>query len=197
MCGRFQLYVDIYSIIERYGIKDLSIFFNPKKEIFPSETSPVVVFDGEKRIKILKWGFSPSYAKRLIINARSETVDVKQTFRDSFTKRRCLVPANAFFEWDKRNGKNKKHKIYLKDEKIFSMAGIYNTFKDKNGNRLDAFTILTTEANEKIKTIHNRMPVIIERKHEDLWLDYSIKDIRVLKAILKPYTKDVIIEEPI
>ena len=142
----------------------------------------------------MKWGFMPSFAKRPIINARSETVDMKPTFRYSFYNRRCIIPATSFFEWEKVKDKKIKRRIYTTDENIFSMAGLYNIFKDNDGIEYLAFTILTTEANERMKPIHHRMPVILPRDKEDLWINMRIKNPLALKELLIPYEQSLSIE---
>ncbi|MTI46650.1 MAG: SOS response-associated peptidase [Firmicutes bacterium] len=194
MCGRYLLTVDLNTLLARYRLNDndIQISFSPMNEIFPSNKVPVVLDKGERQIKMLSWGFNPSYAKRLIINARGETVDFKPTFKYSFLNKRCLIPATGFYEWEKVNGKSIKHQIFLDNAKIFSFAGIYNTFKDKNGRDYEAFTIITTTPSKDIERIHNRMPVILKKEDEDIWLDENNRDIGVLKSLLKPYD-DIII----
>lgn len=136
----------------------------------------------------------PSFAKRPLINARGETVDIKPTFQYSFYNQRCLIPATGFFEWEKAESKKIKRKISLNNERIFSMAGLYNVFKDNNGIEYYAFTIITTEANQEMKTIHDRMPVILNREKEKLWLNNNIKAPLILKDLLKPYEGILLIE---
>ncbi len=195
LCGRFQMSMDFALLLERYGIKVPEIVIIPKEEVSPSNDVPVILNDGEKKMKVFKWGVSPSYSKGLIINARSETVDIKPTFKSAFHGRRCLVPANGFFEWQKANGKSIKHRIYLDNDEIFSMAGIYDSFTDKNGSTFEAFTILTTTPTDDLKRIHYRMPVILNKIDEDLWLDSDIRDFGLLKNLLRPYSEKIIIEK--
>jgi len=171
MCGRFYIpekelddFAKLVSEVEQHLLKKHG-------EIFPGDTVPVITPDkGERRIHAVKWGFPSPNGKKLIFNARSETVSEKPMFMAPFRKRRCLVPATGFFEWKKTGDKKIKHFITI-DNKLFYMAGIYWFFTDKNNNAIfPAFTILTTEANEKVQTIHNRMPVIIDEKNIDKWL---------------------------
>ncbi|WP_427339383.1 SOS response-associated peptidase [Caloranaerobacter sp. DY30410] len=186
MCGRYYLFTDIGEISKRFNINYCDILIKPMAEIFPSNEVPIIINNEKgKMIKLMKWGFNLPYLKKLIINARSETIDTKKLFKYSFYNKRCLIPASGFFEWKKENGKNIKYKIYLKDESLFSMAGIYSFFRDKNGEYVNCFTILTTNANKKISSIHNRMPVILDRESEQIWLNNSIKD-ESLKELLKP-----------
>lgn len=194
MCGRFSLDMDIDSLLNRYkAIKGIDTF-NPKDEIFPTDLSPIIINRKNKELRMVKWGFMPSFTKKPIINARSETVDIKPTFQYPFYNRRCLIPATSFFEWEKVGEDKIKRKISLKGEDIFSIAGLYDIFTDDNGVRYHAFTILTTEANIEMKSIHHRMPVILPRDKEELWLDKNIKNPIILKELLKPFDHSLLIE---
>lgn len=184
MCGRFQLSMELDRILERYGIISTDLDFAPKNEFFPSDKSLVIIGDnGKKGLAMLKWGFTVSFTKRLLINARSETASSKPTFRDSFIHRRGLIPVSGYYEWKNENGKKIKYKIYG-EEDIFSLACIYKSFTDSSGNRLKEYTILTRPASKEIQDIHDRMPVIIDRKYEDVWIDDSIKDVSLLNNII-------------
>lgn len=194
MCGRFSLDTDIDILINRYKAKKLIREYDSKDEIFPTNLSPVIINKEGKELRMMKWGFMPHFSKRPIINARSETVDVKPTFRYSFYNRRCIIPATSFFEWEKVEDKKIKRRISTIDENIFSMAGLYNIFKDNEGIEYLAFTILTTEANEKMKPIHHRMPVILPRDKEDLWINMKIKNPLALKELLIPSEHSLLIE---
>lgn len=194
MCGRYALEADIDILIERYKAIIMDSNFNPKTEIFPTNTVPIVRQAEQLQIVDMKWGFMPSYAKSPLINARSETVDIKPTFKDSFINRRCIIPATSFFEWEKVEDKKIKRKINIIEENIFSMAGLYNYFFDKDGNKYEAFTILTTAANNSMKHIHDRMPVIIPRDHEYIWLNHENKNILSLTELLNPWKTNIIFE---
>lgn len=187
MCGRFYLDADFEEILTRYGLKGNRTAYQPKGEIFPSERSLVVLSNGKRHLKKLKWGFLPHYAKKPIINARSETVFEKPLFRDAAIRRRCLVPANGYFEWENMGGKKVKREISGRYGEILSFGGIYEEFEDKNGMIQLCFTILTRDAACGISHVHNRMPVIIQKDNEDKWLDDEGTDIRVLKSLLAQY----------
>lgn len=169
----------------RYSIIEKLIDFKPREEVFPSQFCPVVLNDGENKIREMKWGIGTSFSKNLIINARSETVDVKPTFKESFFNRRCIIPATSYYEWEKVEDKKVKRRIGLKEISIISLAGTYN-----NGT----FTILTTDAVGNISHIHNRMPVIIPMESEAIWLDNNMKDVSILKQMLKPKDFEYIVE---
>ncbi|WP_432408759.1 SOS response-associated peptidase [Wukongibacter sp. M2B1] len=184
MCGRFQIAVELDDILEKYGIDYRGIDFSSKQEVFPTDKSIIITKEGmEKKIKMAKWGFSVSFTKRPLINARSETVSIKQTFRDAFIQRRCIVPVTGYFEWKKEFGKKEKYIIRTEDD-IFSLAGIYKSFNDGYGRELEEYTILTGPANKTIEHIHERMPVIINKEYEEIWLDRGVRDITLLNDIM-------------
>lgn len=208
MCGRYYLKISIDKLLEKYGIIDddfnyVNEYQNKKKssnnnyrefdrEIYPSQKAPIILQNIENSKLILedcKWGFAPTYSKNLIINARAETINRKKTFKNPFLKQRCLVPASAFFEWEKQGSKKVKQRIYLQDRNLFSLAAIYDTFPDDKGEKIQSFTIITTKANNKISKIHNRMPVILQKKDEKSWLDTNFDDPEELKELLKPYSE--------
>lgn len=194
MCGRFSLDTDLDELFNRYRIKKNDLKFCSKDEIFPSEVVPVVTNNGENKLTLMKWGFSPSYSKSLLINARSETVDSKPTFKYSFLNRRCIIPATSYYEWEKVGAKKIKRRISPKGIDIFSIAGLYSSFEDEAGRKFEAFTILTTDAHENIKMIHERMPVILSIENEEIWLDNTYKDISRLKGMFKAFDGDYIVE---
>jgi putative SOS response-associated peptidase YedK len=189
MCGRYALEADIDILIERYKAIIMDTNFNSTPEVFPTDTVPIIRQNkGNIEISNMKWGFMPSFAKSPLINARSETIDSKPTFRDSFINRRCIIPATSFYEWEKVGGKKIKRKININEENIFSIAGIYNSFFDREGKKYEAFTILTTSANESIKHIHDRMPVIIPREKEYIWLNTDNRDISYIKYLIMQWS---------
>ncbi|MDU5083103.1 SOS response-associated peptidase [uncultured Tissierella sp.] len=193
MCGRFSLDVSIDVLIERYkAIKNMEEFKLPD-EIFPTNTVPIVINKDNIQLSMMKWGFMPEFTKKPIINARAETVDIKPLFRNSFYNKRCLVPATSFFEWENLDGKKIKRRISVKEENIFSLAGLYNIFRNKNGQEQESFTIITTDANEDMKKIHHRMPVILPKEMEEYWLDINFRNLDTLKSMMKPYDGEITI----
>jgi putative SOS response-associated peptidase YedK len=144
MCGRYLLDTDVSYLYERYNIPNTDIEFKPSKEIFPSNVVPIVTY---RELKLMKWGFEAPYLKRPVINARAETIEIKPMFRNLFINKRCIIPATGFYEWKKSEGKKIKHKISFEDRRVFSMAGLYNDYIDKNGDKTTMFTIITTTPN--------------------------------------------------
>lgn len=162
------------------------------REIFPSDKVPVIHRGKtlDKTIHLMKWGFAPSYMKTLIINARSESIAEKKMFKEAFFRRRCLIPATGYYEWEKsetENGKIEKVKrdITVKGSEIISLAGIYDRFQDKDGQYFWAVSILTKEANDSVKKIHDRMPIIIDKGLESEWIKEYQDDYSALFEIIK------------
>jgi putative SOS response-associated peptidase YedK len=168
----------------------------PRYNIAPTQVVPVVRIgaQGEHReVALMKWGLIPSWAKdakigNRMINARAETAVEKPAFRGAFKKRRCLVPADGFYEWMKaENGRKIPHLIRRRDGKPLAFAGLWETWHDQSAQQpIETFTILTTRANEVVRPIHDRMPVIVSPCDYETWLDVHEQDAEKLAEILKP-----------
>jgi putative SOS response-associated peptidase YedK len=189
MCGRYTLH-DYQELGPRFKVADTPLF-KPSYNIAPSQNNPVIIRQSPNSAKLMKWGLIPFWAKdpRIgfkMINARAETVATSPAFRMPFKKQRCLVPANGFYEW-KKSGKTKEpHYIKRQNGELFAMAGLFDLWKDAEDHETWTYTIITTEPNDLMSTIHNRMPVILEPDDEDAWLDQetSVAD---LAKLLKPF----------
>lgn len=193
MCGRYALDTDIDVLIAHYKAMLGERKFEGNEEIFPTDTVPIIREVNNREIDFLKWGFMPSFTKRPLINARGETVNMKPTFKNSFINKRCIIPATSFFEWEKIEGKKIRRRIRV-EENLFSMAGLYSSFYDIEGKPYEAFTILTINANDQMEHIHHRMPVILRKEDEDIWLNNSNKNILGLKDLIVPWQGNLIIE---
>lgn len=195
MCGRFDLHAEPVKIQKEFGIDHFSVDYKPSYNIAPSRTIIVVKDDGKRYLGRCRWGFIPSWADDpdigyKMINARAETVAVKPAFKEAFRKRRCLVIANGFFEW-KREGKSKTpFYIRLKNDKLMGFAGLYGFWRSPEGKEICSCAIITTEANELISWIHDRMPVVIPKDKEDIWLDPKITGTTQLTPLLVPYPSE-------
>ena len=190
MCGRYALEATKRELWERYLLGEREEDVEERAEIFPTNRSPLILPGNE--LVHHKWGFVEPFTKRPMINARAETILEKPTFSQAFRTARCLVPATAFFEWEKVGEEKLKRKIALADIPIFSMAGILKTYKDENGKPFTAFSIITTEANEQMRAIHDRMPVILEPDDEAFYLDQQSDPKSVLK-LLRPTAHHLLI----
>lgn len=191
MCGRYALEATKRELWERYLLGEMEEDVEERAEIFPTNSTPLIV-SGNKLFHH-KWGFVEPFAKRPLINARAETILEKPTFSQPFRTARCLVPATAFFEWEKVGEEKLKRKISVADIPIFSMAGILKTYQDENGKPFTAFSIITTAANEQMHAIHDRMPVILDPEDEALYLDQKA-DPKLVWKLLKPTEHRLLIQ---
>lgn len=194
MCGRYQLDSGIEQLMLRFDAENRYIGYGSKNEIFPTDMVAIITGEGgHNYIDAAKWGFDNQYDKRPLINARGETVDQKRTFKDMFANSRCIIPATAFYEWQKNEDKGKtKMVITLKDVSVFGMAGIYRRMLNEDGSQIFRFAIITISANKVISEIHDRMPAILPANAEKAWLDNTITDTLMLKEFLKPYDGDML-----
>jgi putative SOS response-associated peptidase YedK len=198
MCGRYTLQVTPEELARQFSaeVEDSSLF-TLRYNIAPSQNVAVVRLkpDTSKRELVqLRWGLIPSWAKDpkiaySTINAKSETVAEKPAFRSAFRKRRCLIPVSGFYEWQQQGTQKQPMYIRLKNHRPFAFAGLWEHWEPKDGEPLESCTIVTTEANEFMLPIHNRMPVILPPQKYDHWLDPAAQTLSLL-ALLKPYTAD-------
>ena len=196
MCGRFMLTADQDSFEDRFSLTGFDLGWVPSFNIAPTQEVLAVTNDGsENRPELMRWGLVPSWANDLkignrMINARSETLAEKPSFRTAFKRRRCLIPADGFYEW-KREGKAKKPMLITANPGgLFAFAGLWETWKQPDDSWLLTCAIITTSANEFMKSIHDRMPVILPRESEASWLDPEEQDTAMLSELLLPYESD-------
>ena len=175
MCGRYTLTADAESIQLAFNLEDVDGWTVPRFNIAPTQQVPVITDRDPKGLSFMKWGLVPSWAKdpkigNRMINARSETAAEKPSFRTAFKRRRCLIPADGYYEWTKQG--KKKIPIYIQhaERDLFAFAGLWESWKQPDGDWLHTCAILTTEANDKIRPIHHRMTVIIEPADYETWL---------------------------
>jgi putative SOS response-associated peptidase YedK len=190
MCGRFVQKSDLRKIAPLFNAV-LESDVQPSYNITPRQPIAVVMEKGQRKIVSMKWGLVPHWAKEeaianKLINARSETVTEKPSFRDSFKKRRCLIIADGFYEWQGSGMAKKPFFICMKDDAPFGMAGRYDIWTNAAGEKVTTCTIITTEANEIMKPIHHRMPVILKAEDYDVWLDVDKAADLNLQPILRP-----------
>ena len=198
MCGRYTLAVQLDLIADRFASVAEFDKLAPRFNIAPGQLAPVVVASEEKRrLRMMKWGLIPSWAKDesigyKMINARAETLAEKPSFRKALELRRCIIPADGFYEWRKEpDGKSKTPmRIVLKDRSIFGLAGLWERWKSPDGEEVLTYTIVTTTPNSLLESVHNRMPVILTREAEDLWLGTGARSAGAPAQVLKPYPTD-------
>jgi putative SOS response-associated peptidase YedK len=195
MCGRFTLTLDEAELVARFDLKASDAAHTPRFNIAPTQMAPVVLNESPDRLSVAQWGLIPSWAKdptigARMINARAETAQEKPSFRTAFKRRRCLVPADGFYEWRKTEGAKVPLYIRLKTGEPFALAGLWEVWKPPEGDPVRTFTILTAEPNELLATIHNRMPVILPRENEQAWLDNTAGPVELM-AMLQPYSSEL------
>ena len=186
MCGRFVLSSDEDRLADHYGLDTVSVF-DGGYNIAPSAQVPVVRLGSDKEAAVCHWGFIPHWVKEPVlkpINARAETLTGKPYFRDAFRRRRCLVPANGYYEWRAASGGKQPFFIRMAGAELFSFAGLWSSWRGPDGP-VESCVIITTAAKEELADIHDRMPVIIEPDNYDVWLEVGGQ------ALLKPCAADM------
>ena len=208
MCGRFRQ-TRSAKFLERQFNAELIDSLNdfdllPRVNIAP--TQPVIAVKQAKgkprTITTMRWGLIPAWAKdpsigNRTINARSETIDSTTSFSDSVKSRRCLIPADGFYEWKKSGKVRQPYCFEVGEAELFAFTGLWDRWKNPKGETIESCTILTIASNELLVDIHDRMPVIVPRDKYDLWLDPDIEDFEAVKEILKPYDASLMRQYPV
>ena len=194
MCGRFTLKVDIEKVAKTFGVEP-TLQTVKRYNIAPTQNVVSIMRNGSAHLAELRWGLIPSWAKEesigsRMINARAESLAEKPSFKRLLHSKRCLIVADGFYEWKQGNGQKTPMYITMKDDEPFAFAGLWDTWKNPAGEELRTCTIITTEPNEVVAPIHNRMPAILLPDAREAWLDLSIKDDELLTHLLAPYPSD-------
>jgi putative SOS response-associated peptidase YedK len=189
MCGRFSLTANEAELNLRFELEGGDAPYVPRYNGAPTQLLAVITGEKPQKLSYYRWGLIPPWAKDIsignkMINARAETITEKASFRTPLFSKRCLVPADGFYEWQQDAGKQ-PYRIFVKNNALFAMAGLWERWKSPTGEVVESFSIITTEANEFMKPIHNRMPVILKPGDEKIWL--NSKDPTQILALLKPY----------
>lgn len=197
MCGRYSLSKSKIELEERFQAEMLADF-KPRYNVAPTQLVPVITSDSPKGFSFFYWGITPDFGQnkpvsQKLINAKAETVHEKISFKNSFQQRRCLIPADGFYEW-KRLGKKTKipYRFTLREEEIFSFAGIWEEYETVTGEIQHTFLILTTSPNEVVADVHDRMPLILSRESEKKWLDKYSSEAELMN-LLKPYPAELML----
>jgi putative SOS response-associated peptidase YedK len=191
MCGRFLITTAGERLAEHFGVPALAEL-PPRYNVAPSQLVPAVGLDrdGRRALATFRWGLVPRWssdAKRAPINARAETAADKPSFAESLRLRRCLIPADGFYEWA-RDGRRKQPFCFrLREDRPYPFAGLWDAWREPGGTLLLTCALLTTEANELVRPVHDRMPVIVLERDYDLWIDRNMQDVAELAPVLRPY----------
>jgi putative SOS response-associated peptidase YedK len=194
MCGRYRLSRRKQVVEEYFDAASDEPDWNSRYNIAPTQCVPVIRQSPKepgRELPLMRWGLIPSWAKdssaaASMINARSETASTKPAFRDALRSRRCLIPADGFYEW-MRSGKDRQpHCFEVNDGQLFAFAGLWDRWKDATGKSVETCSILTTTPNAVTAPVHDRMPVILDPDGYELWLDPGMKDVGAASELLKP-----------
>ena len=191
MCGRYTLRTSVETLAERFELDEYPSSISASYNIAPTQgVAAVIAEDGKRKLEMLHWGLIPSWADdpsvgNRMINARAESVSTKPSFRKAFKNHRCLVLADGFYEWQKTGDGKQPYFIRMEDDSPFAFAGLWESWH--NGTEIRSSTIITTDANDMVAPIHDRMPVILHPEDYELWLDPAFDEKEPLSTLLKPY----------
>ncbi|MBX0323925.1 SOS response-associated peptidase [Halomicroarcula sp. F13] len=203
MCGRYSLFAPPADVEARFDAS-FDFAFEPRYNAAPSQSLPVVTNEDPDTIQRMEWGLIPSWADSRsdhgYINARAETLGQKRSFADAYESRRCLVPADGFYEWTRRNGGKQPYRVALPDDDVFAMAGLYERWEPPRRQTglgefggggdggeddvIETFTVVTTDPNDAVRDLHHRMAVILDPNEEETWLT---ADTDTAADLLDPY----------
>lgn len=198
MCGRYSL-TDLGDILLRlFELPAVPAGHRPRYNIAPTQSvTTILAADGQRQAASMRWGLIPSWAKDVaignkMINARAETVAEKPAFRTALRRRRCIIPADGFYEWQVRNGKKQPVRFVPADGGILAFAGLWECWRQGEGKEVRSFTIITTAANDFVRPVHDRMPVILPHTAFDLWLDPTVQDAEAVLPLLTSAPEDAL-----
>jgi putative SOS response-associated peptidase YedK len=195
MCGRYRLSRRKQVIEDHFDSISGEEDWSPRYNVAPTQPVPIIrqhPKEPRRELSLVRWGLIPSWAKDAsgaagMINARSETAPTKPAFRDALKSRRCIVPADGFYEWSRTRAGKQPYCFEVNDGELFVFAGLWERWKDPGGNWIRTCSILTTTPNAVTSAVHDRMPVILEPDAYDLWLDPGFNDVAAVSEMLKPY----------
>ena len=199
MCGRYRLSRRKQIIEEHFDTVSGDEDWSPRYNVAPTQPVPIIRQhrkEPRRELSLVRWGLIPWWAKdasnsALMINARSETAATKPAFRDALKSKRCIVPADGFYEWRKTRSGKQPFCFEVNDGDLFAFAGLWDRWKYPDGKAVETCSILTTAPNAVTSAVHDRMPVILDPNNYDLWLDPGFTDVNAESELLKPYDASV------
>lgn len=201
MCGRFTIMLDASEAKEAFDLQSIPVDWRPRFNVAPSQPVAVVISAEERKAEWMKWGLVPGWAKdpaigNKLINARCETVNEKPSFRAAFSRKRCLILADGFYEWQRIEGKRSVPYLFQRvDQKPFAMAGLWESWRIPQGEELRTCTIITTSANAIVRPVHERMPVMFQPEKAWNWL--KEKDTVKLQSLLVSFPDDDLVSRTV
>lgn len=196
-CGRYTLSLES-TINSKERLANIKLDkIKPNYNTAPGQNMPVIINDGKNnKLEIMRWGLIPPWAKDInigyrLINARAETLFEKPMWRNAVKHKRCIIPATGFYEWKKLDSKLKvPYYIHPKDQDLFTFAGLWSSWEDASGNKINSYSIVTTTPSKQMSEIHDRMPVIFHKDEDKLWLNSDTEDQDLLAELLHPYKEN-------
>ncbi len=199
MCGRYTLHKTAEELSRRFDVSLTDDIFPENYNVAPGQVMPVITQDESgRKLEFMKWGFVPHWAKNpnvgyRLINARDDTIFEKPTWKSAVLRRRALIPADGFYEWKQLSTSSSQKQpfyIYPKQHKLFAFAGVWSVWRDAADRELKTFSIITTKPNREMKTIHDRMPVILQRNDEPTWTNHLYTSRQHIESLLHPYADE-------
>ena len=192
MCGRFSLIMDLWELGQRFQFDASDLTVKSAYNVAPTQNVLTVVGGDTRQGMLMRWGLIPYWAKDIslgsrMFNARAETVAEKPAFRDALRKKRCLILADGFYEWQRTRAAKRPMRAVMRSGEPFAFAGLWSIWRGPNGDRISSCSIITTVPNDLLRPIHDRMPVILPEEQEEFWLDVSVEDSNALTSVLTPY----------
>lgn len=201
MCSRYTLIAPLSDLQHRFSFDSGPIEFRPQDTILPSQGVLTVLRPGhDNQVRVMRWGLVPHWTNdpaKAMINARSETLSQKTSFKEAFTRRRCIIPATGFFERHRTPGHSIPTLISMNSAEPFAMAGLWQPWKTLDGRTIATCAIITTPPNDAVRPVHNRMPAILLPEHEDVWLDPELRDPSTLASLLNPHPDGLMTATPV
>ncbi|MBM4262365.1 MAG: SOS response-associated peptidase [Deltaproteobacteria bacterium] len=204
MCGRYGYFPSNFADLRvRWNLDNDPSLFAARYNICPGQDVPVIINShGSNRIGPMRWGLVPSWAQDekigyKMINARSESLAERPAFKELLERRRCLIPSTGFYEWRQGEAGKVPYFIYLKNQEPFAFAGLWDLWRKRDGSKLATCTIVTTAANPMMQPLHPRMPVILQREHEQHWLETGAAGFATVRSLLKAYLAELMAFHPV
>lgn len=205
MCGRYSLAWDTDELARRFTVSIALPRFGPRYNIAPSQQAPIIFDDGEsgeRRMRLFTWGLVPFWADdpsigNRMVNARADSVANKPAYRAAARYRRCLVPADGFYEWLDTDGAKQPYRFVPTEQRPIAFAGLYEHWQGEGGEVIDSYTIITTDANKTLAAVHHRMPVILKPESYDRWLDPATQRADAVTDLLTPAREDLLEGYPV
>ncbi|ANY69124.1 hypothetical protein BBD42_23545 [Paenibacillus sp. BIHB 4019] len=203
MCGRFTITSNLEEVVEVFDVGKTNYEYMKRYNVAPTQTVPGIFYkDGQRIMEGFKWGLIPFWSKDTkiaykTINARAEGIERKPAFRHLLKRNRLLIPSDGFYEWRQEEDGKQPFRFQLESKAVFAFAGLYDTWRNADGEEVQSCTIITTTPNQLVSKVHNRMPVILTGEAAADWIDQDIVATEDVLSFLKPYPAELMMKYPV